>query len=63
MQRIVNLEDLPDEQVRLIQQLIEFLKPKRKKEQPDKGKKRITFASYKIGVKGKLTRKEIYDYL
>ncbi len=63
MLRIVNLEDLPEEQVRLVQQLVEFLKPKRKKERRVKGKKKITFASYKIGVRGKLTRKEIYDYL
>ena len=63
MLRIVNLEDLPEEQVRLVQQLIEFLKAKRKKERRVKAKKRITFASHKIGVKGKLTRKEIYDYL
>ncbi len=47
----------------MVQQLIEFLKAKRKKERRVKAKKRITFASHKIGVKGKLTRKEIYDYL
>jgi len=63
MQRIINLENLPDEQVRLIQQLIEFLKIKGKRERSDKGKKKINFACFKIGVKGKLNRKEIYDHL
>lgn len=60
MRRIINLEDLSDEQVQLIKQLIEFLKSKRKKERRAHEKKKIIFASYKIGVKGKLTRKGIY---
>ncbi len=70
MSRIIDLHNLPDEDVRLVEGLVEFLEEKAKRKQTCKGKKigepkeeKINFATWSSDVIGKLTREEIYDYL
>lgn len=65
MVETIDVRDLPEEEVRLI---LEFVKLLRAKSLENKTReitkdKEITFASWPLGVKGKLTREEIYDYL
>ncbi|MBI4652317.1 hypothetical protein HY745_13785 [Candidatus Desantisbacteria bacterium] len=67
MSDIIDVHDLPDNEIRVVEQLVELL---RKKTKPAKShvaayqkEKKIKFASWSLGVKGKLTREEIYDYL
>jgi len=60
----IDVHDLPKEETEFIQRIVEFF---RRQEQM-KGIKaekqeKISFASWPLGIKGKLTRKEIYDYL
>ncbi len=60
----IDVHDLPDEQVRFIEEFIQFLREKTKKRgRKVNGKEEITFASWPLGVKGGLRRSEIYDYL
>jgi len=60
----IDVSDLPEEEIRFLQELVEFLRErlKRKKVKTEEEGK-LLFASWPLGVKGKLTRKEIYDYL
>lgn len=62
---IIDVHDLPEEDVEFIEKLVELLREKAKtrKEKVPGEKEEIQFASWPLGVKGKLTRKEIYDYL
>jgi hypothetical protein len=55
---------LPEEEAQLVREFIEFLRErtKRKKAEP-KGKEEIVFATWPLGVKGGLTRREIYDHV
>ena len=60
----IDVHDLPEEEVKFIQELVELLREKvRMKKAKVEGKEEIFFATWPLGVKGKLTRKEIYDYL
>jgi hypothetical protein len=55
---------LPKEQVKVVQEFVNFLRGRIKnKTIKTKGKKTIAFKSWPLGVKEKLTRKEMYDYL
>jgi len=64
MAEIIDVHDLPDEEVKFVQRLVELL---REKARIEKGKaeerKEVVFATWPLGVKGKLNRREIYDYL
>ncbi len=64
MAKVIDIHDLPEEEVKLVQKFIEFLRKKSKKE-GDAGseKEKIHFGAWALGAKGNLTRKEIYDYL
>ncbi len=58
----IDVKGLEEEETKLIQKLVDFLREKRsvpKKEE----KETIEFAAFPLGVKGKLTREEMYDYL
>ncbi len=58
----IDVKGLEEEETKLIQKLVDFLRQKKsfpKKEEKEK----IEFATFPSGVKGKLTREEIYDYL
>ena len=60
----INVRDLPEEDVQLLERLVERLRSKAKREkggQPDP--EEPVFAVWPLGVKGDLTRQEIYDYL
>jgi len=60
----IDFHDLPEEDVKLVHELIEFLKEKAKRrKQKIQEKEEIAFAAWPLGVKGKITRREIYDYL
>jgi hypothetical protein len=55
----INVRDLPDEDIRFIKELVEFLREKAKLRQTREEEK-TSFSSWNLGVKGKLTREEIY---
>jgi hypothetical protein len=60
----IDLRDLPEEETKLVQEFVEFLRKKAKaREKKDHKSEKIVFATWPLGVKGKLTRSEIYDYL
>jgi len=60
----IDLHDLPEDEVKLVKEFVEFLKRRVKIREKKTGEKEeITFAAWPLGVKGKLTRREIYDYL
>ena len=62
MTDMIDVQGLPDEHVRLIEEFVRFLKLHAKKPgMAPEGD--ITFGEWPLGVKGKLTREEIYDYL
>jgi hypothetical protein len=64
----IDLRGLPEEQVRLIQEIVEYLK-KKAKSQHKMGKGcpmprgKLMTRSWPLGVKGRLTREEIYEHL
>jgi hypothetical protein len=60
----IDLHDLPEDEVKLVKEFVEFLKRRVKMRKEKIGEKEeIAFATWPLGVKGKLTRREIYDYL
>jgi hypothetical protein len=61
MQKIINIRDLPEEEIRLIEDFINFLKARKGRKKEKKEKEDITFASWNLDVKGKLRREEIYE--
>ena len=62
---MLDVRDLPDDQIEFIQQLIEFMRQKRQKpfRQPEDETESIHLRSWSLGVKGEISREEIYDYL
>ncbi|HSB04828.1 MAG TPA: hypothetical protein VLK23_06490 [Thermodesulfobacteriota bacterium] len=66
MEDRTDVHHLPDEEIKLVREFVEFLREKErmKRQQKKKGRKeRIGFATWPLGIKSKLSRKEIYDYL
>lgn len=64
MQDSIDVRGLDQQDVSLIEALVQRLRDrarKKKEAKPEEGS--TVFASWPLGVKGKLTRKEIYDYL
>ena len=60
----IDLRDLPEEETKLVQEFVEFLREKAKaRGKKDHKSEETVFATWPLGVKGKLTRREIYDYL
>ncbi|MCZ6678684.1 MAG: hypothetical protein O7E52_15735 [Candidatus Poribacteria bacterium] len=61
----LDVRDLPDDQIEFIQQLIEFMRQKRQKPPgpPKDETETIHLHSWSLGVKGEISREEIYDYL
>lgn len=62
MTHMIDVYGLPDEHVKLIEAFVRFLKLHAEKgtSPPESD---IKFAEWPLGVKGTLTREEIYDYL
>lgn len=63
----INVRDLPEKDVQLLERWVERLRAKagRERQRSDEPEKQEepAFAVWPLGVKGKLTREEIYDYL
>lgn len=61
----LDVTGLNEQDVSLLEALVERLRENKRKKKPEKAEEKedITLASWPLGVKGKLTRKEIYDYL
>jgi hypothetical protein len=63
----INVRDLLEEDVELLERWVERLRAKARRErqrsdEPEKHEE-PAFAVWPLGVKGKLTREKIYDYL
>lgn len=56
MADIIDIHDLKLEEMKLVEEFVEFLKNRQKKKNKEE---KIKFASWPLEVKGKLTRKEI----
>lgn len=61
MVKTIEISDLTEDEAKIIEEFVNFLKARRK-EKPKK-REEITFRSWPLKVKGKLTREEIYGYL
>jgi len=62
MTHMIDVQGLRDEHVKLIEEFVQFLKL-HARETSIAPEGDISFAEWPLGVKGKLTREEIYDYL
>ena len=62
---MLDVRGLPDDQIEIIQQLIKFMRQKHQKPftQPEDETESIHLRSWSLGVKGEMSREEIYDYL
>lgn len=62
---MLDVRGLPDDQIQFIQQLIEFMRQKHQKPitQSQDETETIHLCSWSLGVKGEMSREEIYDYL
>jgi hypothetical protein len=63
MADVIDVHDLPDEDVQMVQHLVSFLREKSKKEKELPEKEEDVVETGPLGVKGTLSRKEIYDHL
>jgi hypothetical protein len=64
MAKVIDIHDLPEEEAKLVQKFIEFLREKGKRRvEAAIEKEKVQFGTWTLGSKGKFTRKEIYDYL
>ena len=65
MGNTIDVHGLPEKDVQLIERMVERLRTKVKRDKlaPQEEKQEIAFAAWPLGVKGNLTREEIYDYL
>jgi hypothetical protein len=62
---MLDVRGLPDDQIEFIQQLVEFMRQKHQKPltQPEDETETICLRSWSLGVKGEISREEVYDYL
>jgi hypothetical protein len=64
---VIDVKDLPEKEANLVQQLVEALKEKARLIRPvpifPEKEEPIRFGAWPLGVKGNVTREEIYDYL
>ncbi len=65
----IDVHDLPEEEARLIAMFVEFLRRRKPAAEPREAREAevhtppVSFAVWPLGVKGILSREEIYDYL
>jgi len=59
---VIDVRGIQDEDVKFLIKLVDFLKKKGETPKTLENEE-IDFAAWPLGVKGKLTRDEIYDYL
>lgn len=61
---VIDVHDLTEEDAKFIQGILELLRQrKRVKGEVLEKPEEINFSSWPLGVKGRLSREEIYDYL
>lgn len=62
---MLDVRGLPADQIEFIQQLIEFMRQKHQEPlaQPEDETQTIHLHSWSLGVKGEISREEVYDYL
>lgn len=62
---MLDVRGLPDDQIEFVQQLIEFMRQQHQEPlmQPQDETETIHLRSWSLGVKGEMSREEIYDYL
>lgn len=58
----LDVHDLQEEEIKFVQRIIDSFRIRKKTKEERVGEK-INFSAWPLGVKGKLTREEIYDYL
>lgn len=63
MPDVIDIHDLPNEDVQFIKKIVGFLREKANTKKTGEGKKEVVFSFHDSNVIGKITRKEIYDYL
>ena len=64
MEKTIEIGDLPPEQARLVREFVEFLKMRYLPVPPSAeqtGRDQPDFAAWPLGVRGHLTRDEIYE--
>lgn len=63
----IDVHDLPEKEVRVIQEFVEFIREKVRGNKAKKAKREVieedTLTAHHSNVIGKITRREIYDYL
>ena len=67
----IDVHDLPEGEAQVIAAFVEFLRQRQKRQtegqtrtiQAEATKHALVFAAWPLGVKGTLSREEIYDYL
>ncbi len=60
----IDVHDLPEDQIKLVREFVEFLRQRRKSHTgPEKHKEQIRFAEWPLEAKGRLKRSEIYEHL
>ncbi len=59
----IDVKGLPEDQVRLLRDIAEFLKARFRRQEAEEKRpaEKIELASWPLGVIGKLTREEIYE--
>jgi len=62
MQKVIAIGNLPDEEVKLLEDFIEFLTARTARKEKEKESEDIAFASWPLEVKGKLRREEINHF-
>jgi hypothetical protein len=60
MTNVIDVHDLPEEDVMIVQEIVDKLREKRKNQ--DSGERDgVEFGRWPLGVKGNLSRSEIYE--
>ncbi len=61
MEKTIDVHDLPDEDVMVIQQMVDLLRKRIDKPKTETTEEKIEFGAWPLGVKGNLSRSEIYE--
>lgn len=60
---MLDVRALHDDEVQVLQQLVEFFRQKHQVSTPKDETETIDLRSWSLGVKGNISREEIYEYL
>lgn len=61
----IDVHGLPEKDIQLLERMVERLRTKARREKRvrQEDEQEIAFATWPLGLKGDVTREEIYDYL